>query len=337
MEYKVQNGVLISIIIPIYNGGKYIKDIYNNIMSQTYRPIELILVNDGSTDCSKALLDDILRMHDSQTLVQVKVIHKENGGIANARNTGLLDSSGKYVMFMDQDDWIEDRCVETLADAAFLYNADLIIGGFNKISETGKIEETWNLDSQLSWSKFRITAPWGRLFKKEIIDKGRITFFDTKISEDLYFNILFISCADRVEAVPYVGYNWRQDCSSESHANWSKMSDDRNPLKMLTELHKKMGNSSLIDKEEMTFFFTKYLIWYLLFSSKGARYQKVKERAEEIFSWLNANYPDFSKYAWKAVVFPQGELLKVRVCVALMLFMERMGIIKMFLKIYSNL
>ena len=333
----VQSRDLISIIIPIYNGDKYIKYIYNNIMSQTYRPIELILVNDGSTDHSKDLLDNILKTQDSNTLVYVKVLHKENSGIASTRNTGLAEASGKYVMFMDQDDWMETDCVEVLADIAFNHNADIVIGGFNKVNSEKEIEETWRLNPQLSWSKFRITAPWGRIFKKAIIDKENIYFFDTKISEDLYFNILFFSYAKRVEVIQYVGYNWQQNRNSESHCNWSKMSDDRNPLKMLKKLHQQMGNSELIKEDEMTFFFAKYLVWYLLFCSRGATCNQIKKRSEEIFLWLKENYPLFPQYVWKSIIFPKGESFKIRLCVAGVLLMWKLKVLPLFLEVYRRL
>lgn len=333
----MQNRDLISVIVPIYNGEKYIGDIYSNIMHQTYRPIELILVNDGSADGSKHLLENILKSHDCGTMIYIKALNKENGGIASARNAGLAEASGKYVMFMDQDDWIENDCVETLVDAALSSDADIVIGGFNKVNDKGKIEETWKLDSKLSWSKLRITAPWGRLFKKTVIDKEKILFFDTKISEDLYFNILFLSYADRAEVVSYVGYNWQQNHNSESHGNWSKMSDDRNPLKMLTELHKKMGDSRLLKDDEMTFFFTKYLVWYLLFCSRGAAHDQVKERSGEIFLWLKNNYPGFPKYVWKGFRFPKGESFKIRLCVAIVLLMWRLKVLSGFLEIYRRL
>lgn len=336
MRYLVQSRDLISIIIPIYNGEKYIRHIYSNIMHQTYRPIELILVNDGSTDQSRNLLDDILKKHDHDTLVRIKVLHKENGGIASARNIGLVEAIGKYVMFMDQDDWMEDDCVGTLADIASIHDADIVIGGFNKVNNEKKIEEIWSLNPQLSWSKFRITAPWGRLYKKAIIDKKKISFFNTKISEDLCFNILFLSYADKVEIVHYVGYNWWQNRNSESHSNWSRMSDDRNPVKVLIELHMRMGDSNLLKEDEMTFFFTKYLVWYLLFCSRGATCIQVKKRSEEIFLWLKDNYPHFSQYAWKGIMFPKGESIRIRLCVAGVLLMWKLRVLSPFLEIYRR-
>lgn len=328
---------LISIIVPIYNGEKYINNIYVNIIKQTYRPIELVLVNDGSTDNSIELIEGLNAIHEIEPSIQMKICNKENGGIASARNIGLMEASGKFIMFMDQDDWMERDCVEKLAEKAFDSDADIVIGGFNQINDKGEIQETWSLNPQLSWHRLRITAPWGRLFRKAIIDKEKISFFDTKISEDLYFNILFLSYANKVEIISYAGYNWKQDSNSESHKNWSKMSDDRNPLKMLTELHKQMGDSSLLKEDEMTFFFTKYLVWYLLFCSRGATHDQVMERSKEVFLWLKNNYPSFPKYVWKSLRFPKGESLKIRFCVSAVLLMWRMRLLPIFLETYRRM
>lgn len=328
---------LISIIVPIYNGEKFIKRIYNNIINQSYKPIELILVNDGSTDESQKLIENTVKGHDQKTLVSLRTVNRKNSGIANARNAGLMEASGKYIMFMDQDDWMERDCVEKLAEKAFNSDADIVIAGFNKINDKGEIQETWSLNPQLSWHRLRITAPWGRLFRKAIIDKEKITFLDTKISEDLYFNILFLSYANKAEIISYAGYNWQQDSNSESHKNWSKMSDDRNPLKMLTELHKQMGDSSLLKEDEMTFFFTKYLVWYLLFCSRGATHDQVMERSKEVFLWLKNNYPSFPKYVWKSLKFPKGENFKIRFCVSAVLLMWRMRLLPIFLETYRRM
>lgn len=331
------NNELISIIVPIYNGDRYIRNLYHNILDQTYRPIELILVNDGSTDQSRDIIGDIRESHDCATRIDIKVCHKENSGIASARNCGLKEASGIYIMFMDQDDRLEPDCAERLMYEASESRADIVIGGVNKVSDRGRVVESWHLEPKLSWSKFRITAPWGRVFKKSLIDEHNIFFFDTKISEDLYFNILSFSYAGSVEVTSYIGYNWVQNQNSESHSNWSRMSDDRNPIVMLTELHKHMGDKVSVEKNELTFFFTKYLVWYLLFCSRGATHSQVKERSEEIFTWLNKHYPDFYRYMWKVFGFPKGEPVKNRLCTAFVVFMWKLRIMSVFLEVYRRL
>lgn len=325
--------MLVSVIMPVYNGEEYLFKSIISVLRQTYKDLELLLIDDGSTDKSEIVIRKVIAENKNR---YIRYIKQENLGISAARNRGLKEADGDFVAFIDQDDQMEPDCIETLMNEAVMSNAELVIGGVNKVDSEEKIIDSWRLNAQLSWSKFRITAPWGRIFKKSLIDENGLSFFDTKISEDLYFNILFMSFAKQVKVISYIGYNWLQNKNSESHENWSKLSDERNPLPMLTELHKKMGNSCLIKKEEMTFFFSKYLVWYLLFSSRGAAYKKVIERAGEVFAWLQENYPDYSRYAWKTMTAPKGEQLKVRLCVTLILLMKRLRILPFFWWIYSR-
>lgn len=325
--------MLVSVIMPVYNGDKYIARSIMSVVRQTYQDLELLLINDGSVDCSEEIIQKMITENKNR---KIKYIRQENLGIARARNRGLKEAVGEFVIFIDQDDWMEPDCVEVLMNEAIKGGFDLVIGGVNKVNNKDKVMERWSLQPDLSWSKFRITAPWGRVFKKALIEEKGISFFNTKISEDLYFNILFLSHANNVKVVSYVGYNWVQNQTSESHGNWSKMSDDRNPLIMLTELHRQMGSSCLTGKEEMTFFFTKYLIWYLLFCSRGAARVQVNERSGEVFEWLGKYYPDFSKYAWKSFMFPRGEQMKIRLCVAFLLLLRKSGLLSIFLEIYRR-
>lgn len=333
----MKNEKLISIVIPIYNGAKYISNIYTNIMNQTYRPIELIFVNDGSKDDSENVLKDIVKMHNCKSEIKIIILSGPNGGIAVARNRGMAASTGEYVMFADQDDWLEKDCVEKLMQVAGLTDADMVIGGFRKVNQKGEILETWSLNPELSWSKYRITAPWGRLFRKSVIEAEQLEFFNTKISEDLYFNILFMSYATKIEVISYVGYNWLQFQNSESHHNWTKMTDERNPIEMLTELHKKMGNHILLKDDELAFFFSKYVVWYLLYCSKGADKLQVRQRTQEVFAWLEKKYPQFYKLIWRGGIFPQGELFKVRLCVVCVLLMYKLNMLSFFLEQYRKL
>lgn len=326
--------MLVSVIMPVYNGAEYISKSIMSVLGQTCQDLELLLIDDGSVDRSEEIIRKIIAENGSR---KIRYVKQENCGIAETRNRGLKEAEGDYVCFVDQDDTLESDCIETLMDEAAAGNADLVIGGVNKVNNEGRIMEQWSLSPQLSWSKFRITAPWGRVFKKSLIDEKQISFFNTKISEDLYFNLLFLSHANKVKVIPHIGYNWLQNQDSESHGNWSKMSDDRNPLVMLTELHKQMGDSGLIKKDEMTFFFTKYLVWYLLFCSRGASHEQVQERTKEVFAWLEKFYPDFLKYAWKSFMFPKGEQLKIRLCVAFVLLLKGLGLLPFFMGIYRKL
>ena len=125
---------LVSIIIPIYNVEKYIHQCIDSITSQTYRNLEIILVDDGSPD-NCGLICDEYQAKDSR----VKVIHKENGGISDARNAGIDNAKGDYLMFVDSDDWVEPTYCERALEQAILQNAACVAFGITTIRTNGEI------------------------------------------------------------------------------------------------------------------------------------------------------------------------------------------------------
>ncbi len=126
---------MISVIVPVYNMKEYLARCVDSILGQTYRDFELILVDDGSTDISPALCDEYAA-NDSR----VRVIHKENGGLSAARNTGVNIASGHYVIFIDSDDWVREDTLELLLAAAERHDAEVSIGRFRMV-ETSNVPD----------------------------------------------------------------------------------------------------------------------------------------------------------------------------------------------------
>lgn len=118
----------VTIVIPVYNTKRYLEECVASVMGQTYKEIEILLVDDGSTDGSSALCDE-LALNDER----IRVIHKENGGAATARNIGIDEATGTYVMFLDSDDWLDTDATEVLVALADKQNVDVI--RFNYIRE----------------------------------------------------------------------------------------------------------------------------------------------------------------------------------------------------------
>lgn len=117
------NNKLVSIIVPVYNVENYIERCIESIMNQTYKDLEIILVDDGSKDQSGMICDRYKLMDN-----RINVIHKVNGGLSDARNVGLSIASGKYISFVDSDDWIEDHMIEVLLNNIIEADADIAIG-----------------------------------------------------------------------------------------------------------------------------------------------------------------------------------------------------------------
>lgn len=130
----MENTPLLSVIVPVYNVEDYVGRCVDSILNQTYRNLEVILVDDGATDSSGAICD-AFQEKDSR----VRVIHKENGGLSSARNTGLEAATGEYITFVDSDDWIEADGYAHLMELMFRYGVKLVCGGnYNVDGATGE-------------------------------------------------------------------------------------------------------------------------------------------------------------------------------------------------------
>ena len=119
---------MISIIIPVYNSDKYLKRCINSILKQTFIDLEIILVDDGSTDNSLKICEAYQKQDD-----RIRVIHKENGGSTSARKAGVQIARGEYIAFVDSDDWIEEIFFERLYDEAKIHKTDIVASGCVKI------------------------------------------------------------------------------------------------------------------------------------------------------------------------------------------------------------
>ena len=124
---NVLNNIKVSIIVPVYNSEKYLQTLINSLIAQTLKEIEIIVIDDGSTDSSGKILDDY-----QSELEKIKVIHKQNAGVSAARNTGLEVASGEYIGFVDSDDWIEKDMYEKLYNTAKLKNCNVVICNFER-------------------------------------------------------------------------------------------------------------------------------------------------------------------------------------------------------------
>lgn len=172
MSNKVED--LISIIVPVYNVDKYLKQSVDSMLSQTYKNLEIILVDDGSTDNSGKICDSYADLD-----CRVKVIHKTNGGQGQARNCGIEISRGKYLAFLDSDDFMESNCIEELHRILEDKKADVSVCSYNYVSDDGQFvkkfiseegEHTYTGYEALAfmWNDNTISlAPWAKLFNHD--------------------------------------------------------------------------------------------------------------------------------------------------------------------------
>lgn len=192
---------LVSVIIPVYNAEKYIKDVLEDIIAQTYTNLEIIVINDGSTDNSALIVEDIVK-----TDSRIKLINLDNCGVSIARNEGLKIATGDYVRFIDADDRVDKDSIRQMVEVFYSNSeADLVIGNYTCVPmrnymtgvelKRGKISENEFITLFSKYAKsFYFGVTWNKLYKREIIEKYRLCFNETlRWCEDFIFNIDYFS------------------------------------------------------------------------------------------------------------------------------------------------
>lgn len=213
---------LISIIIPIYNAEKWIERCINSILNQNYTKIELILVNDGSTDSSGRICDSYEKKDN-----RIKVIHKKNEGVSIARNNGKSIASGEYLYFMDADDMLKKNTFEKLINVFNDNKVNIILFGYENLSNNEEVipifEEgvTDDFSSKLKNykhinSKNQFCFSWRFIFKRTLIEDINNNFnSDIKIGEDTLFNMTAVFSCNQIYTLKESLYIYN-DLNSES-------------------------------------------------------------------------------------------------------------------------
>lgn len=215
------NKGLVSIIIPIYNIERYIDNCIKSACEQFYENIEIILVDDGSTDNSPQICDAWAKK-DSRIIV----IHKKNGGLSSARNAGLDVAKGKYVYFLDGDDTIQSNLL-SVSLSKMSDDTDMVVFGYNlvyKNSENAKvklIEKTYRLNTDEErvscvigpFFRFELTwNAWNRIFLKSVIDEYTLRFEDNRriMAEDQYFCLVYLAHCKKITVIEDCLYDYYQ-------------------------------------------------------------------------------------------------------------------------------
>ncbi len=204
----MENKPLISIIIPVYNVEQFLPKCLDSILDQTYDNLEIICINDGSTDNSGKIIADYAAC-DSR----IVNIQQENSGVSAARNRGIEVSKGDYISFVDSDDYIEPDFYQTLI-SDFDKGVDVVQCGVNVI-KGGQITKQHVCNDIIVQTKFQLLDNirkcyiWNKLWRAELIKDNKLYFFPVNFCEDVLFTIEAIFYARKWKFINYVGYNYR--------------------------------------------------------------------------------------------------------------------------------
>lgn len=317
----------VSIIIPVYNAEKYIQRCINSVLKQTYKNVEIIAINDGSKDSSEEI---ILQMQQENQEI-IKYYNQENQGISKTRNRGIKLATGKYIMFMDNDDYIDNDYVETFVKEAENKDYDMVIGGHRRTNEKGKQLYERKIPNT-KWGKYVSITPWARIYKRSYIIDNNLEFLECNIGEDLFLNLQAVTISEKIGIINYVGYNWfynTKSVSSTLHKNFY----DVDTYKLLNETYQDMKQKNILNNEReedyIEIFWLLFIIWLFIYTGKSLTYQQFKAEYHKIFDWMQEKFPNYKKN--KANL--EGELLANRIKLAVFMLLHKchLGAISLFI------
>lgn len=282
------NNKLVSIVIPMFNTEKYISKCLDSLINQTYSNIEILVIDDGSTDSSKNIVNEYCEKDK-----RIKYYYQENSGVGIARNKGINLSNGEYIVFVDSDDYVTNNFITKLVYSIKEDDIFSICGTF-RVKFDGSIEE--NTVKKEFIDSFRGIASYKRLLNKKKLSESKIMFSDLKICEDLeFYSKLLIKFDKKYSIVDECLYYYVERSDSLIHTYSKNQKDTLNAVNRIISFSKKI-NKYESNKDELDYLFIAHVLGGYLsrFVLSGKTFNEFKNeyiKLNNIFSdWKNNKY-----------------------------------------------
>lgn len=280
----------VSVIVPVYNVEKYVGKCLETLVNQTLQDIEIIVVNDGSTDNSKQEIEKYLEKYGSK----IKYFEKENGGLSDARNYGMKYATGDYIAFLDSDDYVDITIYEKMYNKAVQDNCDFIECDFvwkyddKEVKDLGEVYE----DKHEMLANARVVA-WNKLIKKELINKANIEFPKGLRYEDVEFFYKLIPYIEKFGFVKEYLIYYIQRGNSIVNTQNERTKEIFQILDNVLKYYKEKGFYEEY-KEELEYAYTRLVLCSSFLRIVKIKDKKIrKEQLEETWTNLNQNFPNW--------------------------------------------
>jgi glycosyltransferase involved in cell wall biosynthesis len=267
----------------MYNGEKYLRRCLDSIVNQSFGidKLALVLLSDGSTDSSQQIAES----YAAKFPKSVKVFSHPNMGAARTRNRGISLVKTKYMMFVDQDDFLDVDYCKNFYEAAEKTGADVVAGGYRR-TNAEKVFYTRHA-ADTAWYPFIHMEAWAKIHRTDFVKKAKAEFFNNVFGEDIPFTVEEIVAHAKFTVIDYVGYNWFTNESSITqtiHKDFSNL----NLPNLLNKLSS-LSNSPLTDYHIIV-----VALYAFMVSNARSDKPKFRQNLEAVFGWLEKAVPDFS-------------------------------------------
>ena len=291
----------ISIIVPIYNASKYLKKCLDSLVNQTKKELEFILINDGSTDDSESIIKSY---NDNR----IKYFKRSNHGIGKTRNFGINKSTGKYIMFLDSDDYLEEDACELLYKKIEKDNLDLVVCDFYKvINNSNNLEKITNFKNTSLKDNPNLLldinlAPWNKIYRSDLIKNNNIKFIEDLKYEDAPFVTLALLKSKKIGKVDKPLINYTIHDSSETTVRDKRVFDIIKIVDIIRNHFKDYTWSREVIDTLTIKILVNYNIQQRYIEDKNIR----NEFIDKTFSYLEKNMPSYKRN----IYFKERSMLK---------------------------
>ncbi len=300
-----------SVVVPIYNTETYLGRCLDSLVKQTFRDMEIICVDDGSTDGSPAIIDEFSRRYPDR-IVSLK---QENSGVGAARNRGLNHARGEYISFVDNDDWIDPAWIDRLYARAREESADIVIGAIKRVDDSGEVETI----TAVRQPKKKLLATnvllYNKLSRRTLFMDNALEFPNIRLCDDLATTPKLILLAEKiafVNRVYYYHYDRRDSLSKDTDANM--LDDFFTAVESLYEFSVRRGFSTEYEEELEFIHVREFLLNYMFNYARHNSVRSVAGELRRVERIIGARYTLFkrNRYNFDRSVLPKKTYLGLR-------------------------
>lgn len=327
--------IKISVIIPVYNGEKYIKRCLFSLERQTFKYFELIIINDGSQDKTEKIIDDFI----GRSSLNVRYIYQKNAGQAAARNRGLKKAAGDYIAFIDGDDYVARDYLERLYCAALDNESEMVVCGYQQIDENGKVLRHVRLTREKAepYGPAGMFVVWSKLFSRKFLLKNDFRFQEGgKIFEDVPYSIVTKFTSHNPIAIDYCGYYYV--VRKGSTMNSGTIKSNRFPYEKMTEairicLRKNGGEERERLEYEVLHFFAGFIFLYC----RKANWMDIDLIVSYSTRIIRTYFPRYYKNKFVGIAKNKKQTFLERLAVTVFVMMNKVKLIKPFAKVITRI
>ena len=283
----------VSVIIPAYNNETYIEKCLQSVTEQSYENLEILVINDGSSDQTEELIREA-----QQQDKRIQLFTQKNSGVSVSRNRGINTATGDYLTFVDADDYIGKDYIRDLVNLAEEKDADMVICGLKMVDEQGKVQqdivpEEYRKGSKEEWT-FRISAVCSHLYKRELWMKYDIRFATGVRGEDMPISLFFSGVTPCIQTLSQSEYYYVQHASSAMH-RFQGLKTYKLPYQAVEEAVIKARQYGICNSEENFELFALRIMATFIQLAKGASKEDIRELSDYIYRMIKTYFPEYRK------------------------------------------